>query len=153
GSSSIVLTGTIADINAYVGGNNIRWDPPIGDFDRYFTFTIDDNGAVAGGKGVSTTGLFHDRTLNFHEFIPDNPNLAGWDLNHVNVDLGFGFANDSVVTAWSHGPNSNDVDYIGGDGFDTITLVFTPAQLEEILSNSFNRAALQDYLDGDVSGP
>ena len=66
---------------------------------------------------------------------------------------GYGLVNDSVVTAWSHGPFPNDVVYDGGGGFDTITLVFTPAQLESILSNSTNRFVLQDYLDGDVSGP
>ena len=54
------------------------------------------------------------------------------------------------MTAWSHGPSPTDVNYDGGGGFDTITLVFTPSQLEAILSNSFDRGELQDYLDGDV---
>ena len=57
------------------------------------------------------------------------------------------------MTAWSHGPSSNDIRYLGGDGFDTITLVFTPWQLEAILANAFDRGTLQNYLDGDVGGP
>jgi VCBS repeat-containing protein len=153
GTSSLLLTGSIADINAYISGNNVRWDPPAGDFDRNFTVTIDDNGSFFGGAVVTTTLFFNDRSLAFSDFGPDNVNLAGWDLNNVAVDLGFGFANDTVVTAWSHGPFATDIRYLGGDGFDTITLVFTPAQLEAILSNSFDRGELQDYLDGDVGNP
>jgi Ca2+-binding RTX toxin-like protein len=153
GSSSVVLTGTIAAINAFISGNNVLWNPPPGDFDRHFTFTIDDNGALAGGAVVSTTVLFNSRSLSFSDFGSDHPDLAGWNLNGVNVNLGAGSVNDSVVTAWSHGPFPDSVQYNGGGGFDTITLVFTPAQLESILSNSINRGELQDYLDGDVSGP
>jgi Ca2+-binding RTX toxin-like protein len=151
GSSSLTLTGTIADINAFIGHNNVAWNPPPGDFDRTFTFTIDDNGSLAGGMVVSTSVFFDDRTLSFSDFSSDNVNLAGWNLNDVLVHTRGG--NDSVVTAWSHGPFSNSIDYDGGDGFDTITLVFTPDQLESILSNALDRGALQDYLDGDVSGP
>ena len=94
---------------------------------------------------------FNHRSININSFGGDNINLAGWNLSHTNLFLGDG--NDTIVTAWSHGPFSNDIQYDGGDGFDTITLVFTPAQLEAILSNSFDRGALQNYLDGDVSGP
>jgi VCBS repeat-containing protein len=152
GSRSITLTGTIADINAFISGNNVAWDPPAGDFDRNFTFTIDDNGSLAGGMVVSTSVFFDERTLSFSDFNSDNVNLAGWNLNN-NVFVSTRGGNDTVVTAWSHGPNSNSSDYDGGDGFDTITLVFTPDQLESILSNSTDRGTLQDYLDGDVSAP
>ena len=150
-----MLTGTIADINAFISGNNVRWDPPARYFDRNFTVTIDDNGSLLGGAVISTTLFFNHRSdLDFSDFESDNVNLAGWDLNNDDVDLGFGFANDTVVTAWSsRSICRTDVRYIGGDGFDTITLVFTPAQLEAILSNSFDRGELEDYLDGDVSGP
>jgi VCBS repeat-containing protein len=151
GSSSVTLTGTIADINAFINHNNVAWDPPPGDFDRTFTFTIDDNGSLAGGMVVSTSVFFDDRTLSFSDFDSENVNLAGWNLNDIVVHTRGG--NDTVVTAWSHGPFSDTIDYDGGDGFDTITLVFTPDQLESILSNSTDRGALQDYLDGDVSGP
>ena len=151
GDHDLTLTGTIADINAYISGNNVRWDPPAGDFDRHFTFTIDDNGAALGGAIVSVGVEFNHRSININSFGGDNINLAGWNVSHTNLFLGDG--NDTIVTAWSHGPFSNDIQYDGGDGFDTITMVFTPAQLEAILSNSFDRGALQNYLDGDVSGP
>ncbi len=153
GTNEIRLNGTIADINAYIAGNNIRWDPPAGELDRDITFEIDDNGVTFGGAVVMTTVHYDHRFPSFHDFESDFVDLAGWNLNSTTIDLGFGFANDSVVTAWSHGPSLNDVRYLGGDGFDTITLVFTPAQLEAILANSFDRATLQNYLDGDVSGP
>lgn len=58
---------------------------------------------------------------------------------------------DIVVTSWSHGPATQDVEYAGGgSGTDAITLVFTAAQLEEILSNAGPQTALQTYLDGDI---
>jgi Ca2+-binding RTX toxin-like protein len=107
---------------------------------------------LAGGMVVSTSVFFDERTLSFSDFNSDNVNLAGWNLNN-NVFVSTRGGNDTVVTAWSHGPNSNSSDYDGGDGFDTITLVFTPDQLESILSNSTDRGTLQDYLDGDVSAP
>jgi VCBS repeat-containing protein len=153
GSNEIRLTGTIADINAYIYGNNIRWDPEPGDFDRDFTFEIDDNGFTFGGAVVITTVHYDHRFPSFHDFESDFFNFAGWNINNAIIDLGFGFANDEVITAWSHGPFPNDIRYLGGDGFDTITLVFTPAQLEAILANTFDRSTLQNYLDGDVGGP
>jgi VCBS repeat-containing protein len=151
GSSSIVLTGTIAAINAFVSGDNVRWDPPPGNFDRSFTFTIDDNGVLPGGMVVSTSVFFDEGVVNFSDLKAENPDHAGWNLNDVNVSTRGG--NDTVVTAWSHGPSSNNIDYDGGNGFDTVTIVFTPSQLESILSSVIDRGALQDYLDGDVSGP
>jgi VCBS repeat-containing protein len=151
GSSTVTLTGTIAAINAYVSANNVRWDPALGNFDRNFTFTIDDNGALPGGMVVTKAVLFQHVPLNFNAFSADHPNLAGWNINSDDVHLGLFLGNDSVVTAWSHGPSTNDVEYDGGfAGSDTITLVFTPAQLEAILGDPASRGELQDYLDGDV---
>jgi VCBS repeat-containing protein len=151
GSSTVTLTGTIAAINAYVAANNVRWDPALGNFDRNFTLTIDDNGALPGGMVVTEAVLFQHLPLNFNAFSADHPNLAGWNINSADVHLGLFLGNDSVVTAWSHGPSTNDVEYDGGfAGSDTITLVFTPAQLEAILGDPASRGELQDYLDGDV---
>ena len=148
GTSSITLTGAIAAINAFVSGNNILW--PSDDFVHSFTLTIDDNGPLAGGMEASTSVLFVRVPPNFSGF-GDNPSLAGWNLNETNINLGGG--NNSVVTAWSHGPDPTDIQYDGGSGFDTITLAFSPQQLEAILSNATDRGVLQNYLDGDVAGP
>src|SRR5205085_762078 len=52
--------------------------------------------------------------------------------NSVLIDAQGG--NDTIVTSWSHGPSTQDVHYEGGSGTDSITLVFTPTQLAEILS-------------------
>ena len=99
GTNEIRLNGTIADINAYIAGNNIRWDPPAGELDRDITFEIDDNGVTFGGAVVLTTVHYDHRFPSFHDFESDFVDLAGWNLNSTTIDLGFGFANDSVVTA------------------------------------------------------
>jgi VCBS repeat-containing protein len=150
GSSTLTLSGTIADINAFVAANNVRWDMPAGDFDRIFVFTIDDNGTLPGGMAIATTVLFDHQPINTTFFNDDNLDLAAWTLNQTDVDLSGG--TDSVITAWDHGPSSDDIQYDGGGGSDTVTLVFTPAQLEAILSDPIDGAALEDYLDGDISG-
>ena len=55
----------------------------------HFTFTIDDNGALAGGMVVVTHLFFnHEPLVNFSDFGADNVNLAGWNINETNVNLG-----------------------------------------------------------------
>jgi Ca2+-binding RTX toxin-like protein len=154
GSSSLTLTGTMAAINAFVAGNNVRWDPAGNSADdRLFNLTIDDNGALPGGIVMSNVVLYHHVELEFSNSKSDDADLAGYGINRINIDLGQSSASDSIVTAWSHGPANDTVRYDGGGGSDDVTIVFTPAQLEEILGDTSDRARLQDYLDGDVSGP
>ncbi|MFZ2090346.1 MAG: type I secretion C-terminal target domain-containing protein, partial [Pseudolabrys sp.] len=83
----------------------------------------------------------------------DNVDFASWNLNQGSATdlINTGNGNDTVVTSWSHGPATQDVGYNGGSGTDTITMVFTPAQLEAILSNSTSESALQTYLDGSIA--
>ncbi|MCC6948564.1 MAG: VWA domain-containing protein [Bradyrhizobiaceae bacterium] len=143
GTSLMTLTGTIAAINAFIGGNKIEFDPPGTSLaDRVLTVTIDDND---GGITSTNITLHHQSLSNLDSDSPANVNLSGWNFNDVDVNMGNG--NDTVVTSWSHGPDNDSVNYNGEGGSDTITLVFTPAQLEEILTDDDDRDELDDFLE------
>jgi len=153
GTATLTLDGTIADINAFIYGNNIRWDPngnatP----DQTFTITIDDNGLLAGGN-VVTGSVTYDASSPILNNGVNVVSFAGWNLNAVNENAGGG--SDTITTGWNHGPDTTNVDYVGGAGsgspVDSITLVFTAGQFEQILSDGVTfRPELQDYLDGAV---
>jgi Ca2+-binding RTX toxin-like protein len=162
-SPTIKLAGTIADVNAFLAGNHLLWNPAgsgsgNNQVDRPILITIDDNGDANGGNVVTKALLIDHQTTTFTSGA-DSANFAGWNLNAVNVNMANG--NDTVVTSWSHGPSASPTAYDGGNGTDTITLVFTPAQLEEILADATNRgldpggsgsfgSELQNYLDGNI---
>jgi Ca2+-binding RTX toxin-like protein len=77
-----------------------------------------------------------------------NNNLAGVNVFEASYDAGD--SNDVIYTSWSHvgGVATN---YLGGSGSDTINLIFTPTQLQEILTNATWRDDLQDFL-GNPTG-
>ena len=160
GTAAITLTGSIADINAFIYGNNITWDPAgsTTGFDRTFTITIDDNGAAVGGNVVGGF-LTLDGSTQSVSGAADTINLIGWNLSNTPINTGNG--TDSVTTTWNNGPTSAtaDISYVGGNQpgatSDSVTMVFTSGQLEDVLSNASvagSRAALQDYLNGSPSG-
>jgi VCBS repeat-containing protein len=62
----------------------------------------------------------------------------------INVDVDMGAGNDHVVTS----TNTNGTSYTGGSGTDDITLLFTAAQLETVLTDAGMRTAMGSYLDG-----
>ncbi len=84
------------------------------------------------------------------------------DFSNVNLNdigsepdgsAGTGDGNDTMTTSWRHQPSSTTVTYNGGgSGTDTVTLVFTPDQLAEILSVTSDENDLRDYLDGNPTG-
>lgn len=144
GTTTMTLTGTIADINAFIHGNNVQFDPPgAAPANRIFSVTIDDGN---GGATSTNITLHHQSLENLNSSGSANEVMAGWNFNDVDVNLGGG--NDTIVTSWSHGPSGSDVRYLGGDGHDTITLVFTPQQLEQILTNAVVRGWLDGFLEG-----
>jgi|GEM_PF-5785208 VCBS repeat/T1SS-143 repeat domain/type 1 secretion C-terminal target domain (VC_A0849 subclass) len=146
GTSTLTLTGTLSNINHFIGNNNIRFDPPGNSLaDRNIVVTIDDNGAAAGGNVKTATITLKQATGDYNSSASSNVALDGVNLD--DVTLNFGGGNDTVVTSWAHGPG--DVRYDGGSGTDTITLVFTPDQLEAILVNSTYRNRLDDFLSGE----
>jgi Ca2+-binding RTX toxin-like protein len=159
GTATMTLTGTIADINAFIHGNNITWDPngtPASGFNQTFTITIDDNSAAPAVVGSVT----YDGSTQAVSGGGDVINLVGWNLSNNAVNTGNGA--DTVTTTWNNGPSlaTQDISYVGANQpagqSDSVTMVFTSTQLEDVLSDASmagSRAALQTYLDGSPSGP
>ena len=121
GTGVITLDGTIADINAFLAGNNVAWNPagagiPSNQADRTLLVSIDDNGLAAGGNVASKSLILDHKTVTFSG-NGDTANFAGWNLNEgattlINTQGG----SDTVVTSWSHGPSTQDVHYEGSNG-------------------------------------
>jgi Ca2+-binding RTX toxin-like protein len=74
--------------------------------------------------------------------------LAGDVLYLTLVDTLGG--DDAVTTAWTH-LNSAPTVYVGGAGLDTLTLDFTPGQLNEILIDGTLRSNLANYFVSAVA--
>ena len=166
GSTTNVMTfyGTIAAINAFLFAGNVQWSPsgtPDGNGDSgTLTVAIDDNGTTAGGNVASTS-------ITISELSADTMGSVANDFSGVNVNgsgltftglgaFGSGNNGDNVTTSWSHQPAATTTIYDGdpansGDTGDTITLLFTPDQLAEILADGTLRADLTTYLDGSPS--
>ena len=155
GTSVLTLTGTIADINAFIAGDHIKWDPQGNNApSQDFTISIDDNGLLAGGNLASKTVRYAVTSLGLNNNV-NVVSFAGWSLNVNNANAQG--EDDVITTTWHHGPSADPVSYIGGQPNtgspgDSITLAFTAGQLEEILGNSTFRSALSGYLDGTPSG-
>jgi len=145
-SSHIVLGGTIADVNAYLFGGSLLWDPDGNSNNEggLLTVSIDDNGGASGGN-ITTA------TVNISEI--NNPSFSGNStndfsrVNFTNIDIGAGGGNDTITTAWSHQPGNNGTTYDGDSDNDTINLVFTPDQLSEILADSSFQSDLRSYMN------
>jgi Ca2+-binding RTX toxin-like protein len=153
GNSTITLDGTIAAINAFLASGAVRWNPTGSTNGETGTLTIsiDDNGTAAGGNTTSVT-------VTVAEFNPDITGAINNNFNAVNIvgesdftpPSGSGSA-DTITTSWSN-TTGTQVTYDGGGDTDTITLVFSASQLEAILANSTDRAALQTFADGTING-
>jgi Ca2+-binding RTX toxin-like protein len=156
GSRQITLDGTISAINTYLAGGNVLWNPEgtdNGETGR-LTITIDDNGTTSGGNTTSVT-------VNIAEFGPDTANTIDNDYSAVNIvgdgnftpPSGSGLGLDSIATSWSNTTSGSNtaITYDGGNGTDGIILVFSASQLEAILTNSADRAALQAFADGNIN--
>ena len=164
GTNAVTLTGSIADINAYLAGNHVLFNPagnafPIGD--QTLNVSIDDNGhnGAGGDQTASAQILLHsfnnsgNSGLNFgngDDFLDlHDVNVNGVVNGTLNIHMGSG--NNTIVTSWN---NLNVVNYDADDtgGGDTGTLVFSPDQLVQILSDTSAggfESKLQTYLDGD----
>jgi VCBS repeat-containing protein len=152
--STLTLVGSIAAINAYIAGDNIFFDPPGESLaDRELTISIDDGGHNGGGgsKTATTTSVLHSVSFSFG---PGNDNI---DLHNVSldslpiIDLKGDISGNTLVTSSSNNPQGAAIHYEANDtgGFDTVTMVFTPDQLSEILATTAARDELQSYLDGN----
>ena len=145
----LTLVGSAAAINATIAANHIVFNP-YGDDPHTVTVQVDD-----GVNSASTSVVVRPVTTDTNEFGPAVNNFAGATLNTFSFD-GHG-SDDVIYTAWNHIVGSavySDTD--GGSMFpsnDTIYTVFTPAQLNEILSSPASRSSLQNFLiDPKVNG-
>ncbi|NEX76513.1 type I secretion C-terminal target domain-containing protein, partial [Aeromonas rivipollensis] len=136
GGNNATITGTIANINAWLASNNLTHDSNGNDND-IFTIAINSGGNitnyVVSDVAFTSTGS------------GDTNNYAG--VNVLAPTLNAGSGGDTVYTSWSHvgtaATNYTD-DFVTGT--DSIHLNFTAAQLQEILTNATTRDDLQTFL-------
>ena len=142
GTSAITLDGSIADINAYLYGGNLLWNPD--GFSNHaggvLTVKIDDG--LPGGSATSRVNISEICTPDFsgssvHDFS---------QVNFTNVStVCAGDGCDEITTSFSH--QGCPTTYDGGSGYDTIHLVFTPDQISEILADRSLQCELRSYVD------
>jgi hypothetical protein len=149
----LTLDGTLADLNHWLAGNNLAWNPGgpgvTGPTDRTIRVDLDTNPNAQDGAEASANIQLDSASLGLGS---NTTNAMTWNLNGTAVAVGGG--SDTVVTSWSNGP-SGSVSYDGGENFlthDTVTIVFTATQLEAVLTGDPNRSALLGYFDGQVDG-
>ena len=144
GTSQITLEGSIADINAYLYGSNLLWNPDgSGNHESgVLTVKIDDNSGLPEGIAVSTVNISEIST-------PDFSGSSIQDFSKVNFTnvgtVSAGDGSDTITTSFSH--QGATTTYDGGIGNDTIHLLFTPDQIAEILADSGMQSALRSYVD------
>jgi Ca2+-binding RTX toxin-like protein len=146
GSNILTLVGSIFDINTFLDGNHVLFDPPGNSLaNQTLTVTINDGGfsGVGGPLSATTNVTLHSTSYTFSN-LADTADLHAINMNGIsNVSMSGG--NDTLITSWNH---TGTTTYSGGSGTDTVTLVFSPEQLEQILSTTSLESALQNYLDG-----
>jgi Ca2+-binding RTX toxin-like protein len=142
GTSAITLEGSIADINAYLYGGNLLWNPNGSGNHESGVLTVQIDDGLPGGSTVSTVDISEICTPDFsgsliHDFSK---------VNFTNVStVCAGSGCDEITTSFSH--QGGTTTYDGGTGNDTIHLLFTPDQLAEILADPGMRDALSSYVD------
>ena len=155
GTQTLVLEGTIAAINAFLYAGAVQWNPDGSSNGETGTLTvmIDDNGSAAGGNVASTTVNISEISPSFTDGGTGNStnDFSNVNLNDISTEpdgsAGTGDGNDTMTTSWWHQPSSTTVTYNGGgSGTDTVTLVFTPDQLAEILASTSDQNDLRTYL-------
>ncbi|MCH7373184.1 Ig-like domain-containing protein [Aeromonas sp. MR16] len=136
GGNNATITGTIANINAWLAGNNLTHDSNGNDPDT-FTIAINSGGSISSYVVSEATFTSTGNA--------DTNNYAG--VNVLAPTLNAGSGGDTVYTSWSHvgaaATNYTD-DFVTGT--DTIYLNFTATQLQEILTNATTRDDLQTFL-------
>jgi Ca2+-binding RTX toxin-like protein len=142
GTSTITLEGSVADINAYLYGGNLLWNPDGSSNHASGALTVSIDDGLPGGTASSTVNISEICT----------PNLSGsstYDFSQVNftnvTTVCAGNGCDEITTSFSH--QGCTTTYDGGSGHDTIHLVFTPDQLAEILADPDMQCELRSYVD------
>ena len=142
GTSTITLDGSIADINAYLYGGNLLWNPDGTSNHAGGVLTVSIDDGLPGGTASSTVNISEICTPDFsgssvHDFS---------QVNFTNVStVCAGGGCDEITTSFSH--QGCPTTYDGGYGYDTIHLVFTPDQIAEILADPGMQCELKSYVD------
>lgn len=154
GNTGGVMTvqGHLSDLNHWLDQNNLSLDTgnnSTGPLDRTVTVGIDTD--LNGTADVTTTvHLDFNTPSGLNSSSGNTVDVDAWNLNG-NVDVNTGGGSDTVVTSWTHGPNATAVDYNGGgSNGDSVTLVFSASELEQILTTTTYRGSLGGYLDGNT---
>ena len=145
----LTLVGTAAAINATIAANNILFNPSDDD-PHTVTVQVDD-----GVNPVSTSVVVKPVTTDTDPFGTAINNFAGATLNTFSFDGGGG--DDVIYTAWNHIVGAGIYEDTDSGSMspsnDTIYAIFTPAQLNEILSSSSSQTELKNFLtDPKVNG-
>ncbi|WP_424630070.1 DUF5801 repeats-in-toxin domain-containing protein [Bradyrhizobium sp. SYSU BS000235] len=151
-TTSMTLTGTLAAINAFIADNHLTYDLNNDSSDK-ITVTITDN------HGASDTATINVNDNYIGGGTGQNLPLADtFNIHQTLIDLGSG--SDNITTGWNH-LATDPTTYRGGENgstTDTIRVVFTGDQLNEILNNATQRDNLRSFLtdpdhhDLDLSG-
>lgn len=154
GTASIVLEGTMSDINAWLAGNNLLWNPEgtSNTVNRSISVTIDDNGGAPDGHVITKQITLNGISPSFSG--TSNNNFSDTNFWGITDQPDAGGSNDTIVTSWVH-LSSAGVEYDGGSSPDTVTVVFSAAQLEDILTGATQAnslSQLQAYFDGSPGG-
>src|SRR5262249_18743445 len=156
---TVTLTGSIADINAYIAGNNILWDPPGTSLaDRQLQITIDDGGYNGSGGHMSATDIMTLHSVSFGTVNNGQVTFGNaddsLDLHDVNMfgitSIHMGGGGNTLITS-SDNLNVLQISYDTDDtgGGDNGKLGFKPGATSGMLTNPTYRGALQNYLDGN----
>ncbi|MBM6583183.1 VCBS domain-containing protein [Microvirga sp. BT689] len=134
------ITGTVAAINAWIAGNNLILDSEGNDAD---TFNITVGAATKPSVAVSE--------VTFTSTNGQDSNLfAG--VNVFSPALSSGNQSDTLYTSWNH-VGAAATAYDGGNANDTVNLLFTARQLQEVMTTTAFRSELQTYVNnpnGDI---
>ncbi len=143
-STTLTLVGTIAAINTFIADNHISYDMNDTSTD-HVTVSINDG---SGGTDSATINVAPNSVSSSGEDLLNNDTF---NVHQTTIDLDTG--SDSIVTGWNH-VGSAATTYLGGENngtTDTIRVVFTGDQLNEILNNVTQRNDLHDFLSNPNS--
>jgi Ca2+-binding RTX toxin-like protein len=156
GTNSLVLSGTLADINAYIASNKIQYDPngsgasaPFPDrtvtinlMDTDYTVLATDTMAIKYINAENRT------TLGNAGLYDAGTKLVNWAAVNINANDMESNSGEKIVSSWSHGPeqqSSSSPNLTYKKGGSLINLIFTGDQLGSILLDTTLRNNLRDW--------
>ena len=155
-TSTLTLTGTLADINAFIASNSIQFDPNSSGQsapfpDRVVTVTLADSSNVT--LSTSTVDVKYidaeNRTTLANAGLYDSTTkIVNWSQININANDMESLSGEKIVTSWSHGPEqqtSSSPNLTYKKGGSSISLIFTADQLDQVLTSSTYRDTLAKW--------